>query len=555
MSRHAYALTCPEPLAAAAGELIFARGGNAMDAAVAAAFAQAVVNPLMCGLGGDAFFCVYDPRTRETVMIEAPVTIGSLATPSVFEPLARGRAERVGRFLVEGDINQMGYGSIMVPGFVRGLGEGFRRHGSGRVTWQEVVAPAARLAGDGYAVDHVAARAWRSREPGPGVPDVFTKLHTTPEARQVYLKPDGGGYRVGDRITLPDLARTLERIGERGASEFYEGETGRRIARDMEANGGLFTWDDLRGYRVRERPPVWGSYRGLTLASCPPPGAGPTVIEMLRILEHSDQAALHWNGPAYLDLVARVLAAAFGDAAVWQGDPAVVEVPLEPWISREHAAEQYARILREMPGGAETPRAASADDSRGIPKGGMGRGTTHITAVDEDLLIVSLNTSTGSTGSSGVVTPGLGFLYNNFLGQFDPVPGRRQSIAPGKGSGGASSTIFFRDGRPVLATGAAGGSRLISAIVQSVVNMVDHGMTPAEAVAVPRIHAEEAGILFAEPGLDEVTAEALAARGWEVRTSTYMGRIAAVGIDPDARVLYPASDPRGGRGVAAGPPR
>lgn len=500
-----------------------------MDAAVAAAFAQAVVNPLMCGLGGDAFFCIHDPRTHETVMIEAPVTIGSLADPSIFEPIALGqRAERVGRFLVEGDVNQVGYKSSMVPGFVRGLGDGFRRYGSGRLAWKDVVAPAVRLAADGYLVDHVAGRAWRFQDRGPGVPDVFTALQTTTEGRRVYLKPDGAGFRVGERIVLPDLAATLERIGAGGPEEFYDGETGRRIAEDFTSNGGLFTWDDLRSYRIRPpRSPVWGRYRDLRYASCPPPGAGPTIIEMLQILERwADLAAVEWNSPAYLDLMGRVLVSAFGDAANWQGDPAVVDVPLTQWISPEHAATRHAMIA--------------------------GRGTTHVTAVDDQGLIVSLNTSTGSTGASGVVTAGLGFLYNNFMGQFDPIPGRRQSIAPGKGSGGASSTIFFRDGLAVLATGAAGGSRLISAIVQSVVNMVDHGMAPAEAVAVPRIHAEESGLLFAEPGLDDVTVEALAERGWDVRFTTYMGRIAAVGIDPDSGIVYPASDPRGGRGVAAG---
>lgn len=542
MADPTYALTCPEPLAAAAGGEIFARGGNAMDAAVAAAFAQAVVNPLMCGLGGDAFFCIYDPRTRETVMIEAPVIVGSLAAPSTFEPFALGqRAERVGRFLVEGDINQLGYKSAMIPGFVRGLGEGFRRYGSGRVTWKDVVARAVRLAAGGYPVDHIAARAWQSQDRGPGVPDVFTKLNATREARRVYLQPDGTGYRMDDRMVLADLAATLERIGARGADEFYEGEIGRRIAEDVEANGGLFTANDLRSYRVRaQRPPVWGTYRGLRLASCPPPGAGPVIIEMLQIVEHAaDLAVLGWNSPAYLDLIGRVLVTGFGDAANWQGDPAVVDVPVDRWISRQHATAQYEEILRSR--GSAGAHCAVSD-----------RGTTHITAVDETRLVVSLNTSTGSTGSSGVVTPGLGFLYNNFMGQFDPLPGRRQSIAPGKGSGGASSTIFFRDGQPVLATGAAGGSRLISAIVQSVVNLMDHRMAPAESVAVPRIHAEEPGRMFAEPGLDDITVEALGRRGWEVRFSTYMGRIAAVGIDPDTGSVHPASDPRGGRGVTAG---
>lgn len=542
MAALTFALTCPEPLAAAAGGEIFARGGNAMDAAVAAAFAQAVVNPLMCGLGGDAFFCIHDPRSRATIMIEAPVTIGSRATPSIFEPLALGqRAERVGRFLVEGDINQVGYKSVMIPGFVRGLGEGFRRFTSGRVTWKDVIAPAVRLAADGYTVDHVAARAWQSQDRGPGVPDVFTKLNATSEARRTYLRSDGTGYRVDDRIVVSDLADTLQRIGARGPDEFYAGEVGRRIGADFEAHGGLFTADDLAGYKIRApRPPIVGAYHDLKVASCPPPGAGPTIIEMLQILDQSpDLGRLSWNGPAYLDLMGRVLVAAFGDAATWQGDPDVVDVPVDLWISRDHARKQFQEIID----------ARCSGQTHGTAPG---RGTTHITAADETGLVVSLNTSTGSTGASGVVTPGLGFLYNNFMGQFDPLPGRRQSIAPGKGSGGASSTIVFRGNDPVLGTGAAGGSRLISAIVQSIVNMVEHRMDPAEAVAVPRIHAEEQGRMVAEPGLDDTTVDALAGRGWEVRFSTYIGRISAVGIDPGTRSVSPAADPRGGRGIAAG---
>jgi gamma-glutamyltranspeptidase/glutathione hydrolase len=151
-----------------------------------------------------------------------------------------------------------------------------------------------------------------------------------------------------------------------------------------------------------------------------------------------------------------------------------------------------------------------------------------------------------------VITPGLGFLYNNFLGQFDPVPGRSVSIEPGKAAGGASSTIFFRDGDPVLATGSAGGSRLISALVQAAVNFLDHGMSPGEAVAVPRIHAEEPGLLHAEPALDDQAVDELTAWGWRIERSTYMGRVASVAINPRTRTPEPGSDFRGGRGAATG---
>ncbi len=256
-------VVAPEPPAAEAGADVLRRGGNAADAAVAAAFAQCVTNPLLCGIGGTAVGLARKGPDGPVRVVDAAVVTGSVPVPKAWETGYVGRSETIGRYIVEGEGNQLGHASVMVPGFVRGAHHLYTHFGSGRVPWRDLLDPAIRLAADGFDVYPYIARFWADTEDRPGYPSLAKKLICTPDCTRIYLKPGGAPYQEGDRLVQADLARTLRRIAAEGPDEFYAGETGRRIAADFAAHGGMFTAGDLRDYRVLEYDPLEGRYRGL----------------------------------------------------------------------------------------------------------------------------------------------------------------------------------------------------------------------------------------------------------------------------------------------------
>jgi gamma-glutamyltranspeptidase/glutathione hydrolase len=365
----------------------------------------------------------------------------------------------------------------------------------------------------------------------------MTRISASAPCRAIYLDAQGELHRVGDVLRNPDYARTLEILAEQGPECFYRGELGERIAADLTAGGAFVTAEDLASYAPVTCAPVRGHYRGYEIASNPPPGSGVTLIQMLQILEHFDLASLPHGSAAHLDLVARAMAAAHCDRERWLADPAFAPVPVDTMLSPERAAMWAQRIRDgELPPGAK-PQPPSC--------------TTHLCVADAQGNVVSC-THTLGTGS-GVVTPGLGFVYNNSMKLFDPVPGRPNSMAPGKArTTGMVPTLVLRDGRPVLAAGAPGGSVIISAVLQAILNIVDFAMSPVEAVTVPRIHCEGKA-LHAEARVEGAVCRALAAMGHEVRHSPIsfdpvMSRAHVVQID--AGRWRGAADPRGGGGVA-----
>jgi gamma-glutamyltranspeptidase/glutathione hydrolase len=530
-------IVCPEPLAAVAGRDTFARGGNAADAAIAAAFAQAVTDPLMCGLGGTGHLTHYDARSGQTALLDFEAEAGSVPVPESWAGEYEGRAETVGRYILRSEANQIGYQAIMIPGFVAGCWEAFQRFGSGRVSWADLLAPAIRLARDGFEVNPYAAAFWQSEGARPGYPSLLDKLHRTPDARRIYLKGDGSVYEEGDRIVQPDLARTLQRLADAGGRDFYQGHVGRAIAQDLARHGGFITAEDLAGYHVREESMFHGSYRGLPLVS------SPEIIEMLHILQHFDTLAkLGHNSPTYVDILARCQRAAFLDYVQLRGTALDREKPLTHRMVEPERAAAWARRVK---GG----------DRIEVSGGAVNSGTTHVSCVDMERKVVGINHSIGSPAGSGVVSPSLGFLYNNFLGHFCPVPGQPDSIRPGARLGDIVATTVFKDGQPYLAIGSPGGSRLITAIVQCIVNVVDHGYDIRTAVTLPRFHSEEGQLVFLEPQFPEKTAEALRALGNKVKRSSYMGRVQAILIRPDNDELEAGADPRGGAGVGLYPLR
>lgn len=536
------AIVCPEPPAAEAGLAIYRLGGNAADAAVAAAFAQGVANPFLCGLGGTSVAQVYDARTRRPVVVHAGSATPQGIPPGTWVDGLVGRSETVGRYIVAGEENQTGYRAVMVPGFVRGAQALFERFGSGRVSWRQVLEPSIRLAREGFAVYPYIAGYWQSDDGGvrPGYPGLTSKLGVVPEAAATYRRA-GEPYRTGDRLVQAAYGDTLERLAEAGAEDFYSGEIARQIAADFAKHGGWITLDDLRGYQVRWRDPIDTSYRGRRLTTVPPPSNanGLPLAEMLRLIETADLHAMGHNSAGYVDHFSRAMRVAFRDNARYEGDPDFVEVPVARLLADAYLAEQRALMAA---GRSDDP----PSDGAAFPDG-----TTHLTAIDGEGNVVTWTHTIGSIAGAGAFTPALGFLYNNFMGHYDPRPGGPQSIVPGKRMGAGCSTILYGEtGLPILGIGAPGGSRLVSSTAQVIVNALDFGLPLPEAVACPRFHSEERRLIFLEPALGDTLRAELTALGNEAVFSDYMSRVHAIRVEPESGALELGADPRGGAGAA-----
>ena len=526
------ALACPETPAAEVGARVFRDGGTAVDAAVAGAFAQAVTNPLGTGIGGMAHVLLLRAGESTPLSLNASVEIGSLASTEAFESDFVGRSERAGRYLIRYDRNQFGYQSIMTPGFVRGM-EAVLKEGQGRLPWDRLVGPAAELAGEGFAVYPYLEKYYRLEGGSrPGYPDIEQKLAGDTLARRRYL-PGGAPVPLGAVLRQPEYARTLERVSAQGADEFYSGEVGRAIATDLAEHGGFTTAGDLATYRVRIGQSIASTFGDLTVHTAPPPSHGLILLVMLGLVETLPLESMAWNGPDYIETIAWATRTAFTECIPYLADPLFVTVPVEWLASKER--------LRAMKPERTSERVTTP------PLRGSDGDTTHLSAADVDGNVVSITHSIGSIVGSGVMTPSLGFLYNNFLGQFNVLRGYHDSIAPGKRMGGGCPSILFKDHRPWMAIGSSGGPRLISAVFQSILNVAVFGMSPQEAVSAPRVHSEQGRRIYAEPAFGDRVVQTLERRGYEVVVTPYMGCNQAVGIGPEG--VAAGSDPRGDVGV------
>jgi gamma-glutamyltranspeptidase/glutathione hydrolase len=522
-------VACPEPLAAEVGAGILGAGGNAADAAVATAFAQAVTNPLISSLAGCGGFLVHDAKSAATEVIAAYAMSGSRALPGVYKPVAGDAIPGVvgGGGRVEGDRNMRGHASSMVPSLVRGLEAVHRRHG--HLPWRALIEPAARLARDGIEVGPYLYRTWdpdRVHPDGLGIPE---KIEDDPEARKIFM-PNGRLLKLGERLVQRDLARTLDRIAEDGAQIFYEGEIGEAMMKDFGARGGLFTSDDLRACNASVLPPLRSAYRDWTVVTDGPPTLGVVQLQIMRVLEGIDLRRLGWNTPEYLDLVVRTMQFAFVDAAEVLGSdaPDPAGVLLDP-------ARIAARRERVQAGDSPRARAVAGRD-----------GTTHLAVVDSDRNVMSWVHSSGS--GSGSVTPGLGFVHNNHMLMFDTRTGGPQSIAPRKVPvHGGGPVIVERDGRPVLAIGSPAGGLKTTAITQVLLNMFEFGIPLQAAISAPRVHTQPEGVVMVEPSFPSGLRRALERAGHRIVVSEYTARVSAIElVNGD---LVGGADPRGGGGL------
>ena len=533
-------VVAPQPRATEEGANILEQGGNAFDAAIATAFMQGIVDPQMCGIGGWGTMVVYIAKTKELKFRSFFARAGSRVTPAMWEKDTYGETGLWSLYLIKGWPNILGYTSIMIPETVEGLYDTWEKYGS--LKWKELLQPAIRYAREGVHVTPLMASIWQGPPVIPGFPDARSCMTVTPAARKIYLKEDGNFYGIGELLKNEDYAKTLEMIAEGGAGVFYKGELARIIADDFEKNGAFVTADDLGKYPVKSSDPIYGTYRGYKIASACPPAGGVVIIEILNILEGYDLKKLRFNSADYLYIMARAMQAAHFDKTEWLGDPDFVAVPVEKMVSKERAAEWRAKI--------DAGEAIKVLHYEPEPKD-----TTHVCTVDEEGNAVSLTHSNSMI--SGVVTPGLGFMYNNSMIGVTPFPGHVDSTEPGKARAtGMSPTIVLKDDKPFFIVGSPGGYSIVSAIVQSIVNVIDHGMSVQEAVSVPRIHCEGDNVVVS-PRISTRICDELRKRGLDVAHSVVNGGMIPFGmahgiiVDPATGRFEGGADPGGEGGIAS----
>ncbi len=521
-------------IASDVGAAVLADGGNAVDAAVATAFALAVTHPAAGNLGGGGFMVVRMPDGRVTSFDyreKAPLK----ATPTMYLG-ADGKIDR--------SLTNSGYLAPGVPGTVRGLA---LAHGKfGKLPWKRLVDPAAALARDGFVLHPSLARSLNSQLAG--------EMGKYPSSVAAYGKPGGGTWEGGDRIVLADLGRTLQAIADGGPDAFYKGRIAEALAADMAANGGLISTEDLAKYEAKERVPVRGTFNGYEIISMPPPSSGGVaMIEMLNILEVMGIEKLEADSVEAKHLQIEAMRRAYLDRARFLGDPDFSDIPVERLISKAHAREVAKTIDRTK--ASSSVELGKDIVSTSLPPESME--TTHFSVLDRAGMAVSQTYTLEGSYGSRVVAKGLGFLLNNEMGDFNKKPGDTNTggdigtpanlIAPGKRMlSSMTPSIVARDGRLVLITGTPGGRTIINTVMGVVLNVTGFGMTGREAVDAPRMHHQwlpDRASFEANALSDEALAR-LKAMGHEVRQGGTQGDAHSIWIDPKTGTAYGINDTR-----------
>ncbi len=495
----------PQPEAVEAGAIALMRGGNAVDAAITCAMVQTVVDPMMCGIAGFGTMQLYLADKGLHGFIDFHTTAPAAATPQMWADQIVSQSRDGFGFILNNRANECGYQSIMTPGSLKAYCEAVAEHGT--FEWKDIVQPAIDHAARGFVVRPHIDEFWSSSNI-MGRMSMLDKMRHTEAGRAIYFDDDGNTYPIGARVENRDMKRTLERIRDGGSDLFYGGELGEEIAADMQANGGLLSIEDLRNYRTVRSEPVWGTYRGNPVATNQPPGGGVMIIEMLNILEQFDLAAMRHNSADYIAIVAEAMKYATIDKDNKLGDPAFDHVPVGEFIDKGYAADLAARIKNGEK--ANVVRLGHPEESRD---------TTHVCVVDEHGNAVSMTHSLGMP--SGVVSNGLGFMYNGCMGAFDPRPGMPHSIQPGKRRFTAMCpTIVFKGDRPYIVVGAPGGTFITMGVLQAILNVMDFAMTMTEAVAAPRITANS-NTIDVSNRIPHFVTEELTDRGYPVERNPF----------------------------------
>jgi gamma-glutamyltranspeptidase/glutathione hydrolase len=520
-----------EGRAARVGVAILQQGGNAIDAAVATGFALAVTYPRAGNIGGGGFMVIHR-ADGEGIAIDYRETAPAAAGPTMF---LDGQGHADSRKSRDTGL------AVGVPGTVAGLAMAHARYGSGKFTLAQLIAPAIAMARDGIEIDGDLA---------DSLPRLHDRLSRWPSSAAIFLNPDGSTLHRGQRLVQSDLAATLDSIAHHGPRAFYDGPIAAKIADAVRNAGGIMTMDDLRSYQAKLRTPVRGSYRGYTILSMPPPSSGGVhLIEMLNILEgftlRNDTRSRH--------LMIEAMKRAYADRAAYLGDPDRITVPVAGLTSKRYAASLRAEINPDK----ATPA------SSGNPAPHEGDNTTHFSVVDRDGNAVSNTYTLNFSYGVGLVAAGTGVLLNNEMDDFTAKPGTANAFglvgfepnlpAPGKRPlSSMTPTILLKDGKPALITGSPGGSRIITAVLQQVVNIIDFGMDVAASIEAPRLHHQwQPDEVLAEPGIPASIREGLKARGHAIRITRPATAINAIAAD-GAGGWIGAADTRTRGALAAG---
>jgi gamma-glutamyltranspeptidase/glutathione hydrolase len=467
-------VTSFHPQATMAGKEILLKGGNAVDAAVATSLTLGVVEPAMSGLGGRNFAVIFMRELGEVTAIHANVKSGSKAQPGIFEPISSIAPEGWPR--VKKDANAVGYKAICVPGNAACLSVALEKFG--RMGWDEVTEPAIRIAEEGFYVyeNHIV--------------ESVALLSRFPASEKIYLNPDKRPYRPGEKILNRDLAESLKRIAENGADSFYRGCIAEAIIKDMEEHGGLITSADLKSYKPKITKASLNTYRDYDIFHTLGASGGPTLIEILNILEGFEISKLGFNTPECIHIIAEAMKLAYADGSGYLADTEVSKVPLEGLMSKEYAAELRKRISRKK---------VTLEVKPGNPWKYEDDDTTHLSVIDEERNMVSMTQSIHGAFGSGVVIIGTGIVMNNGMKRFNPLRGFPSSIAPNKRPLSYQAPhIILKDGTPFLSLGAPGGNKIPTTLVQVLVNIIDHKMSIQEAIDNPKFHCEQREPLYLE---------------------------------------------------------
>ncbi len=524
-----------QEMASRIGLNILKAGGNAVDAAVAMGFALAVALPNAGNVGGGGFMMVHDARTGRSVALDFREVAPSRATRDMYLD-AQGK-------VIDGKSLYTHY-AVGVPGTVAGMEHALKKWGT--LPLSKVVAPAVALADKGFPVSETLAKILQQEQKNMG---------RWPATQAIFWK-NGQPLRQGDTLVQKDLAQSLRLIGEQGAKAFYEGAIAQKITAEMAPHAGAITLADLKNYKVVEREPVRGSYRGYQIVTMPPPSSGGAhLIQILNMMERWPMNQWGANSANSVHHMAESMKLAYADRSEYLGDPDFVKVPLKGLISKRYADQLAA--------GINPTQARTAKDIKpGKPQPYESDQTTHFSVVDKAGNAVAVTYTLNTNFGSGIVAKGTGILLNNEMDDFSAKPGvanayglvggDANAVAAGKRPlSSMTPTIVLKDGKPWLVTGSPGGARIITTVLQQVVNAIDFGMNPAEAAATPRFHHQwTPDELRIEKGFSNDTLALLRQWGHNVALKPSMGRTQTIQIRDG--MLYGASDPRNPDGQTLG---
>lgn len=502
-----------EPMAVDVGVEVLKAGGNAVDAAVAVAFALAVTHPSAGNIGGGGFLLARFADGRSTF-----IDFREMAPASASRNMYIGKDGKPTRESV------VGWRAAGVPGTVRGLEMAHKKYG--RKSWAELVGPSVKLAAAGVTLSYAEARSMCGAK---------RLMGQFPESNRIFLK-DGACFEAGERLVQPELARVLERIARLGASDFYEGQTARMLAAEMKKNGGEITLEDLKGYKAVERQPLKGTHRGYEILTAPSPSSGGIgILQMAEMLEGTGYEKHGAGSAASTHMIAEVMRRYFADRARYLGDGDFVKLPVAGLLDAAYIAKRRATI---------DPEKATPSDtiSAGAPAGAESTETTHFNVVDAEGNAVALTYTINGSYGSGVTPEGLGFLLNNEMDDFASQPGTPNMFGLVQGEANAiqprkrplsamTPTIISKEGKLFMVLGAPGGPRIISGVLQVMLNVLDFGMNVQQAVDQPRVHHQwKPDTLYLERGFSPDTRALLEKHGHKLADTSSVASVEAIVI-------------------------